>query len=193
MYSKGQYLTNGSGVNVYYMEFVANATTGLVQFNSYYIPSSLPSGYSAPSDWPGYPDADITPQVIITSAFDAIIGFEDGTYPSSTQSTNYSVTSTSTPEISPLNSILIACSIANNDYAIPSTIIYSFPALTDSTFGSLITVQPSNFAFVPIKDGTYTDFSISFLAQDYSPVYIADSNLVLQLLVANREDKQFSK
>lgn len=193
MYSNGQYLTNASGVNVYYMELIANATTGLVQFNSYIVPTSLPSGWSEPSNWLGYPSTTITPQIIITSAFDAIIGFEDGTYPSATQTSNYSVESTSTPQISPLNSIIITCSVANNDYSIPSTVIYSFPALTDAAFGSLITVQPSNFAFVPIKDGTYTDLSISFLSQDYSPVYIADSNLVMQLLIADKDDKQFTK
>lgn len=193
MYANNHYLTNGSGVNVFYMELIANATTGLVQFNSYAIPASLPSGYTAPSGWPGYPTTTITPQIIITSAFDAIIGFAPGTFPSATQNTNYSIESTITPQISPLNSIIITCSVANNDYAIPSTIIYSFPALTDATFGSLITVQPSNFAFVPIKDGTYTDISISFVSQDYSPVYIADTNLVMQLLIADKNDKQFSK
>lgn len=188
MYANSQYLINGSGVNVYYMELIANATTGFVQFNSYAVPSSLPSGYTTPSGWAGYPTSAITPQIIVPSAFNSIIGFSVGTFPSATQSTNYSIESTVTPQISPLNSIIILCSVANNDYAIPSTIIYSFPALTGSQFGSLITIQPSEFAFVPIKDGTYTDFTISFVGQDYSPVYIADSNLVMQLLIKNKDE-----
>ena len=187
MYDNSHYLING-GVNVYYMELIANATTGLVQFNSYAIPSSAPSGFTAPPGWPGYPTNPITPQIIVPSAFNSIIGFSVGTFPVATQNTNYSIESTVTPQISPLNSIIILCSVANNDYAIPSTIIYSFPALTDSAFGSLITIQPSEFAFVPIKDGTYTDFTISFVAQDYSPIYIADSNLVMQLLIKNKEE-----
>jgi hypothetical protein len=187
MYDNGHYLIN-SGGNVFYMELVANQTTGLVQFNSYVIPSSLPSGFTAPGTWPGYPSSPITPQIIVPSAFNSIIGFDVGTFPVATQNTNYSITSTTTPQISPLNSIIILCSVANNDYAIPSTIIYSFPALTGAQFGSLITIQPSEFAFVPIKDGTYTDFTISFVGQDYSPVYIADSNLVMQLLIKNRDE-----
>jgi len=198
MYSNGQYLTNSSSTNVYYLEFVASTTTGKVQLNSYAVPTSLPSGYTAPSNWPGYPSTATTPQVIIptyyegsTAYFNDIIGFETGTYPSSTQTTDYSVTSTSTPQVSVVNSIIMSCNLVNNRLALPNTLLYAFPAIGTSniTFGELVSINPSSYFFTQINDGSYQNITIQLFDQNLDALYVNDSNIVILLLIADNKDK----
>ena len=47
--SNGHYLVNSSGQNVYYGELIYNTSQYAVQWNSYPIPSTLPSGWTNPA------------------------------------------------------------------------------------------------------------------------------------------------
>ena len=79
--SNGHYLTDSSGNYVYYLQLEVNQTEYAVQFNSYPIPSSLPSGYSNPASM-SFPSADTTPQITILSTnnfpFEKIFTYANG-------------------------------------------------------------------------------------------------------------------
>lgn len=188
MVANGHYLVNSLSEYVYYLEFVENSSQYAVQFNSYPIPTSLPSGYTNPASIT-FPATATTPQIIIlsTNNFDDVIGFNSGTYPSPTQSTNYSKTSDYTPQVSPVSSLVLSCNLLNNRYAIPSTLLYSFsPAGT--SFGSLISIQPPELSFVDIQDGSYTEFTVQFFDQALDRIAIKDSNLVIMLTIKNKNE-----
>ena len=107
------YLINGSGVYVYYLALYTNATYYKVQLIAQVVPTSLPSGYSAPSGFAGYPPFATTPQITLSSSsstFNSIIGFTTGTFPSVT-SANISVLSTLVPVGSSVNSLLMTVAI----------------------------------------------------------------------------------
>lgn len=177
----GLYLVDGSGNYVYYLEFVTNSTYYGVQFNAYPVPTSLPSGYSNPGAMP-FPGVSVTPQLIVGSnAFQTIIGFSAGTYPSVTQSSTYSVLSTSTPQVTSVNSVVMTCSLLQNRYANPNTIIYSFPI--NVTYGSLLSSDPNQYSFCDVYDGQYTFFDITFLDQNLGQLAIRDTSLLIQLLI----------
>lgn len=184
MVANGHYLVDSAGDYVYYIEFVTNSTYYSIQLNSYPIPTSLPSGYTNPASIT-FPAVATTPQVtILDNAFQNIIGFNAGTYPTATQSTTYSKLSDFTPQVSPVQSVVLSCTLLNNKYSNPGTILYAFsPAGT--TFGSLIQSNPSQFSFVDIQNGNYNTFDITFLDQSYNFLKINDSNLVVQLLIQN--------
>ncbi len=163
MVANGMYLINGSGQYVYYLELIENSSAYAVQLNCYPIPTSLPAGYSAPASWLGYPAVASTPQlVVLTNNFRNIIGFSAGTYPSVVQATNYSVSSTFTPQVSPVQSVIVGC-------------------LSGVAFGNLIESQPSAFSFVDILDGSYCSFDITLYDQDFNLLPINDTNLIIQL------------
>ena len=61
MISYGYYLINGSGQNVYYYSIQYNSYQYGNQVLAYTVPTSLPSGYSAPSHWAGYPSVSRIP------------------------------------------------------------------------------------------------------------------------------------
>lgn len=185
MIANGHYLVNSAGSYVYYFELVTNSTYYAIQFNSYPIPTALPGGYTNPAGIT-FPAVASTPQITIAAdAFRDIIGFNAGTYPAATQATTYSKLSDFTPQVSPVQSVILSCTLLNNKYSNPSTVLYSFsPAGT--TFGSLIQSNPSEFSFVDIQSGNYNTFDITFLDQNFNFLKINDNNLVVQLLIENK-------
>lgn len=182
--TNGLYLINGAGDYVYYMEFVENSAYYAVQLNTYPIPLALPAGWSAPGTFPGFPAVStFTPQLVVSANnFTTIIGFSSGTYPNPQQTTTYSVLSTSTPQLSIVQSVLLSCGLLKNRYSNPNTILYSFTT-GGTTFGNLISSSPSFPTWVPIQDGSYNDFQIRFLDQDYNDIIINDTNIVITLLI----------
>jgi len=180
--TNGLYLVDSTGNYVYYLEFITNANYYAIQFNSYPVPTSLPAGYTNPGAIT-FPVVASTPQLIVPSTnFTLLIGFAAGTYPAAFQATNYSVLSTSTPQVTPIQSLILACTLLSNKYSNPNTVLYSFsPAGT--TFGSIIQSQPAFPSWVDIADGSYSFFDIQFLDQNFDNVILNDTNIVVQLLI----------
>ena len=185
--TNGLYLVNSTGAYVYFLEFKTNANYYAVQFNAYPVPTSLPAGWTNPGGLT-FPIASNTPQLIVNNNnFSLLVGISSGTYPSVVQTTNYSKLSSFTPQISPVQSVIVACSLLNNKYSNPSTILYSFTS-AGVAYGALIDAKPNEFAFIEIQEGSYSYFDISFLDQNYNPLKLNDNNLVIQLLLANEDD-----
>lgn len=180
------YLIDGTGDFVYYLEFVENLVYYSIQVNSYPIPTSLPAGFTEPAGWSGYPIAASTPLLIInsTTTFSDIVGISPGTFPAVTQATNFSLLSDFTPQVSVVQSIILTCDLLNNRYSIPNTILYSFSP-SQVGFGSLIFSEPTEHEYIDIQDGTYPFIQISFLDQSFNPIFVRDTNLVVQLLIKN--------
>jgi hypothetical protein len=185
MIANGHYLIDASGDYVYYLEFATNSTYYSIQLNSYPIPTALPTGYSNPAVIT-FPAVATTPQItIISNAFRDIIGFNAGTYPAAVQTTTYSKLSDFTPQVSPTQSVILSCTLLNNKYSNPGTVLYSFSPAGVS-FGSLIEAKPSQFSFVDIQSGNYNTFDITFLDQSFNFLKINDNNLVVQLLIESK-------
>ena len=187
MIQQGHYLVNGSGQNVFYLELTENPTYYAIQFNSFPIPTSLPSGWTNPSGLT-FPATATTPQIIIPNTnFQNVIGFNAGTYPTPTQSTTYSLLSQFTPQVSPVSSLVMTCNLVQNRYAIPSTLLYSFTA-SGVAFGELINEKPPELSFNDITDGSYNSIEVSFLDQNLNDVKLNDTQLVILLVVRNRKE-----
>ena len=54
MITNGSYLKDSGGNNVYYLSVQYNTTYYANQTIAYAVPTSLPAGYTAPSNWAGY-------------------------------------------------------------------------------------------------------------------------------------------
>lgn len=188
MVSNKTYLLDDVDDYVYYLEFDTNSSLYAVQFNSYAIPTALPAGWSNPGGIT-FPAAATTPQIVIPSTdFRDIIGFSAGTYPSVVQATDYSYTSHYTPQVSPVQSVIMRCSLVKNPYSNPQDVIYSF-APTGTTFGSIISSSPNELIWCEIQDQYFPDFTITFTDQNFDRLKIQDSNLVVLLVIRNRGEK----
>jgi hypothetical protein len=143
-----------------------------VQLNLFEIPLSLPSNWSNPGY--DFPTTLTTPEFYVYDNFSKIIGMNPGSYFESRLSDF-------TPEVSPISSILVTCSLINNHFTNPSTIISSFVA--SGKYGSILNIENQNLIFSNIRDGEYHEFDVSFIDQNYQPVHIIDTNIIIYLVI----------
>lgn len=183
--AQGYYLVNSQGQNVYYIEIVGNLNLNSTQLNCYGIPTSTPVGYTNPASW-SLPTIQRCPQLVIPSNnFGLLIGFASSTFPSVQQSSTYSITSTFTPQITPVTSIYCACSLVKNKYSNPTNIIANI-GIT-STFATQIIFNPSNFIWLPVLTGNTPSIKITFYDQLYNNLPILDTNLTVNLLIREKK------
>jgi len=180
MVENNHYLVDSAGNFVYYLELATNATFYAVQINSYPVPTALPVGWTKPGAW-AFPGVARTPQLTITT-LSPLLGIAAGNYPPAPQATAYSILSTVAPQITPVQSVLMSCSLINNDLSVPSNLFYSFSP-NNVEYGSIVSVVPSEPVMSYIQDGQYASFQIRFFDQSLNPLTILDPNMVLLLQI----------
>ena len=179
--ANGHYLVNSSGLYVYYLTMQYNISYYAVQVVCYPIPTSLPSGYTNPSNVT-VPTVATTPELIIgTNNFGAIIGYKTGSYPATVQSTTQSFLSNITPNASPVNSLIIRCNLVDNNAVMPSDILTSMPI--NGVFGSNLNFSPTFGHFVKLKAGKYANLNMEIVDQNFNQVLASDPNLIITLLL----------
>jgi len=176
----GLYLVNGSS-NVYYLSLYTNTSLYKNQLIAELVPTALPSGYTQPSGFVGYPTTTSTPQIVLSSSssqINSILGFATGTFPTS-NSASTSVLSTITPVGSSVNSLLMTCNLVSNQVAMPSNILSGIPI--ETTFGTNINYNPSYEQWVKITPGRYSSMTLQITDQNYTPITALDSNVLIVL------------
>lgn len=195
MIQNGTYLINTALKNVYYAEFIVNPNSYAIQLNSYPVPTSLPFGWTAPIAnpatgavaFPGFPTTttNVRVQIPSTSNFYKIVGFSQGFDTGvSTAGTNLSFLSTTSPQVQPNPSVYVAISNISNQYANPSTIIYSVSP--NVGFGEKIIEKPPEFTWNRLLSGTYSEIRLQFLGVDFSPIQLLDPNISVLLCIREK-------
>jgi len=148
-------IDSSTGNYIFYLQLFTSSTYYSNQILSFAVPTSLPSGYTAPVGWPGFPAVASTPlMTVLNNNLTKLLGFSAGSYPPVTQSTNYSILSNLLPPVgSPVNSIIVRCSLIDNAVAMPTDILDSFAI--NSTFGSNINYSPNYEKWISIRRGSY--------------------------------------
>ena len=195
----GHYLKDADGNNVFYAEFVVSNTAYGVVINSYPVPTSLPTGFTQPTQdaqatsstaaWAGYPTTTFNPNIKMVSSnnFHKLIGFSN-TFKSGLASggnQNLSFSSTTAPIIQPNFNLFIGLQNINNEYASPSSIIHSVSPQVG--FGQLIVDRPNEFAFNDLIKGTYNKLRLQILGSDKLPIKIIDPEIVIVLLIREKK------
>jgi hypothetical protein len=168
-------VNNASGQNMYFIELIINPQRYTIQFIAHDIPTSLPAGYSNPAGMT-FPASVLKPTLVtLNNNFADLIGFEKN-------SAYFTSESTKTPEMSPVSSVLVTCSLINNRFSNPNNVLYSF--VSGSTeFGRMLSVQNQDMVFSNIPDGHYKEVTIKFLSDKLVPLYIKDKSLIIYLIV----------
>lgn len=191
--SNGHYMkSSDENSNIFFQEIVANTTTYKIDINFYPVPSEGDNteGWVLPDNafW-SLPTENTYPTItILDNDFTKILGFESGTYPLDRSTGDTARTSSSNsgnaPEVSPVSSIIVLCSLAHNPYSNPQTILYSFAP--NSSFGKEIDVQPPEIVYTDIQEGQFSSIEIEFLDQNFNPIAILDKAITLQLSIKNK-------
>jgi hypothetical protein len=183
----GLYVTANSGAdNVYFFELVVNSIRYATSLNFYSFPTDAEAtklGYSKPSNatW-SYPASAQTPRLSFGQPFGNLIGQTFGTLPSlSPQSTNIQILSTSTPVISPVDSLILTCNLINSKYSVPNNILFTVPIT--STLGAIIQPNISSIVFNEILSQNFSTLEITIFDQLFNPVVLLDKELTLTLVI----------
>tara|TARA_R110002126_G_scaffold20067_3_gene74680 strand:- start:197 stop:1084 length:888 start_codon:yes stop_codon:yes gene_type:complete len=176
------YLIDSNGDNVYYAEFLVKSVRNSIDINTYAVPTSLPSGFTQPANFVGYPTTTYNVNIQMAANFNNIVGyasdFETGL--SSGVGTTLSFNSTKSPNVNPNSSVLVEIDIIDNPLGNPSNIIYAI--VPSVGVGSLIYVSPSEYSYNSIKNGIYNKLRLRLLNKDtLNPLTINDGEITIIL------------
>jgi hypothetical protein len=184
--SRGHYIKQvSSGNYVYHIEFVTNPVYYSIELNTYAMisASAVGANYVKDStDW-AFPSVYTTVQVILhsTNLFSTLIGFENGTYPVSSDTQNHVFASTKSPIMEPISTVLMLCSFATQGgFSNPDNIIYSFTTGA-ATFGDMVEKVPSINNYVNIRDGVYSNFTLELVDQTFQRIDIKDPTILVMV------------
>ena len=191
MYENKMYVNSGSNT-LYFYEILQNSVRYAIQLNSYYLPTSAQAttlGYTQPAGatW-SYPATNKTPQLTFNDTFGKLIGFEGQTYPASVFTTNQSIVSTKTPNISPVDSYILTCNLINSKYSIPSNVLVSMPL--NGSIGTLLVYNPPEIVYSSIAPNIYSNIVIQFYDQLFNRLEFLDKEIVLTIAIDDEAEEQ---
>jgi hypothetical protein len=152
-------------------------------------------GLNNQSTWTyGYPTTgNQQAQLIFSSGLGKILGFNSGTYPSSsTVSSGLSTTTygNTIPLATSVNAIVVRCNLIANYISnnCPTDILDTAPI--NATYGSNIQYLPISDNFIQLRPGTYSSLVITLCDQNYNPLYALDNNVLMTFLIKFPENKK---
>ena len=189
--TNGYYIQNTSTAEqTVYCELRVNASTYQIEFVSYPLPTSLPSGYTAGSAIT-FPSTTRAPQLSFTQpAFGVLIGYAVGTYPTTQATTLTTTGSSATPVVSDVNNVVITLNSAMNPFAPNSQVIHSF-STAGTRYGALIESNPNELSFVPQQQGYRNEITIQLCDQMLQPIAILDNDVTIKLLLRRETSVQY--
>jgi hypothetical protein len=200
MVQNKHYLLSSTGDYVYLSTWSVNASRYSVELNCFGISSALATSNSwvlaSGATWV-IPTNFIIPEIVIPSTnFSLVVGFATGTYPnaiisgippSQTQTPAYTTDqqflSSFTPQVTPLSSYILTCSLINNSYAVPNNLLYSFSP--QGTIGEQFTIAPYEYMMINCNPGSYSYFTMTLVDQNFQPISIEDPNMIIQLIISD--------
>jgi hypothetical protein len=124
----------------------------------------------------------ITPQIILSEGLQTMTGMtQQTTYPITPQATNYAVISQATPKLLLIFSMFVTCNLCDSIYNTYKTILSQVPITVN--YGSIIKVDSTTNASLPIRAGKYNTVTIELLDQNYKHLELNDTDFSLVLLI----------
>lgn len=187
--SNNLFLIDSAGNYTYFLEILSNINRYKIEVSAYPVPSSLPTGWTAPS---GFVFTGTTMQFVVpsTNNFGDVIGFLPGNYPSSPSASEVVFLSNTEIQVSPINSICLSCNMVNNDISVTPSIFYSFVPPSGSQFGELISISSPELIWIStFQSGNFQELVLSIVDELNRPIKLEDSGIAI-LLCFKSEPKQ---
>jgi len=202
MVKNGHYLVTSVGDFGYFIEIITNAVYYSIEFRLSSLskfmtiegmannPQDITTSENLfiGGDWVP-PDNFECPQIIFPSnnKFGELLGFEAGTTLIKDTSSDiinkqYSILNTKVPNMDPSSSFVITCNLVKNDMGVPNNILHSFTVPNGAQFGDLIS-PIDNLIYSNIKAGNYDEINLQIFDQNFNPLVILDSNMLIILSI----------
>lgn len=181
--NQGYYIQNTSTLEQrVYAELRVNKSSYKIEFVSYTLPTSLPSGWTAGSAIT-FPASTRGTQIIIPNTpIQVRLGFSVGTYPSSAPTVLTVINSSNVPVVSDITNLMILLDSAYNPYSQNNQVLTSIsPA--GVAFGRLIAFNAPEFIFTPQQSGARQELTFRIVDQFFREVELVDKDIVLNLVI----------
>ena len=180
--ANGLYHITSTGSNVYYLSIGANANTYKIDLTLFKVPTSLPAGYTAPSNFAGYPTVACTPQfTLIAGELTGILGMSPGLYDGGANTAVFS--STFVPQITPVSCVYMTCNVAKNDVPINGSTVISVFTTRGTDYGAMVEVAPTSSITFYDVDSNSNMLEIGLYDQDWNALYVQDPQITVHLEV----------
>ena len=189
--SLGFYLIDSSANYVYPIQISSNSVRYAAQVDLAPTNTTLPSGWSYAKSgfWSGasgLPTTAYTPQFVVSSAMSSVFGITAGTYPASITTTQTTVLSNITPQISPIQSYFLRCSLVNNPFSAAAPDVLTSFSNEGTSVGDLVVISPPEYSWTTIPDQSVSKITLTIVDQDFRFVKIEDPKVVVQLLIRTK-------
>ena len=180
------YMVDANSDYVYFFELRTQAIQYAANLSIYTIPTDAQRqalGLEMPvgATWT-CPEATLTPQfTVMSKAFGDLLGLTPGMYPATPQNTNSSHLSTTSPQISPVNALVLGTNLVQSKLSIPSDAFFSLPI--KSGFGSLMNESNPGMTYIPVVNGNYSKVTITLYDQAFNILEINDPECVIVLSI----------
>ena len=202
-----------TGNFVWFLTLQVNVSVYKIEITCFPMPIAtyvVPTAYTLPSGstWV-VQNNTITPYVFIPNTFiQSTLGFPTGFYFSGTagasgteplitgvspnkvqnsaKTVNTVLQSTNVPQITSLTSYIITCSLINNNYSIPNTLLSAFPP--SSAFAEQFVFSPNQMSFIDCQPGSYGSFNITLYDQNLRQITIQDPQIVVLLVIRSKNE-----
>ena len=191
--NNGYYIqNNATQEQIIYAKFQVNPSTYTVEFVSFPLPITLPSGFSAGSSIT-FPTTTRAPQLIVNQVnFGVVIGFALGTFPATQQTILTTSSSSLVPVVSDVTNVVLTLDSAMNPFAPNSKVIHSIsPA--GFAYASLIKSEPNEISWVPQQSGWRQSITIQLVNQNLIPIEQYDTDLTIKLLLRMRDQNNLNR
>ena len=194
----GHYLVSTTtGKFVYFMTLDINSALYSIETNCFVMNQDLfpPASYTPAVSKVAWtiPVVSLTPCLVISpNAFSSIIGYKAASYPPTINNTANKIFQSSTaPQLSPLSSYTMTCSLINNSYSVPNNLFYCFSP--SAAIGQYFVTAPNELIWSNIPPGQRTEIIITFTDQNNRAVSIYDPNIVVMLAISDPNEISSSK
>jgi hypothetical protein len=86
--------------------------------------------------------------------------------------------------MSPVNALLLNCSLVNNSVSASPSTMYAFTPNVE--FGGNISPSISEFSWIDLQAGNYSTFDIWLTDQNFNQIQARDPNAIFQLLIKSK-------
>jgi hypothetical protein len=181
--NQGYFIQNTSTQDqTVYCELRVNASTYSIEFVSYPLPTSLPSGFTAGSAIT-FPASIRGPQLIVPSTnIRTRFGFAAGTFPASAPTTLTVVSSTTVPIVNDVSVIVVQLDSCYNPYSANNQSLTAI-APSGTAFSRTITYNASELIWCKQQAGTRQELTLRLVDQFFRAINITELDIVINLVI----------
>jgi hypothetical protein len=143
-------------------------------------------GYQKPegATW-NFPATNTMVRITINDNLKTYFGTSQTTFGIITPAQNMNYLSDVCPSISRVFSIYLGCNLITSDYNQIGNLFSQFPI--SASYGNLIKIESSIDAQISIKEGIYSEISITLWDQENRPLIFIDKELTLFLIIQSND------